>query len=257
MSKKQRINNRKCSALLAAGTGAAVCLTGGSPAHAVNGMVSASNAGNSTFAVGSSVLDYANVFGSKASFPIYQFTTQALHKNLGPVLGHPSTFLTFRTTGTGSVATWSASVTIGSMLGSPDSVARALNGTTNKYIAAQFPDSGTKYGWIHVVGSTYLGGIQLDVWSYNNSGGTIKTLSESVSTSRLALTDGQEKLHWSNDNEDGVARYEVQSKDALGSWQAADSDVPGSGSYSAKVDSGKTCRLVVEMTDGTTKEIDF
>jgi hypothetical protein len=73
----------------------------------------------------------------------------------------------------------------------------------------------------------------------------------------LVLTNGQEKLHWSNDSEDGVARYEVQSQDASGAWTAADSDVPGSGSYSTKIDSGKTCRLVVEMTDGPTKEIAF
>lgn len=130
-------------------------------------------------------------------------------------------------------------------------------GATNKYFAFSFEDSGTKFGWVHVIDATDIGFLRIDTWAYNTLGNPIKTLSDSVTTSRLALTDGKEKLHWSNDNEDGVARYELQSQDASGAWQAAGSDVPGSGSYSAKVDSGKTCRLVVEMTDGSTKEIDF
>ena len=65
------------------------------------------------------------------------------------------------------------------------------------------------------------------------------------------------KLHWTNDNEDGVARYEVQAKDGAGEWAAVDSDVPGEGSYAAKVSADAVCRLVVENIDGSTDEIDF
>ena len=65
MSKKKRIANRKCSALLAAGTGAAVCLTGGG-VHATNGMVSASNGATSVIgAAAGTVSTTFNLFNSK------------------------------------------------------------------------------------------------------------------------------------------------------------------------------------------------
>jgi hypothetical protein len=240
MSKKQRTKNRKCSALLAAGVGAAVCMTGGSPAHAVNGLVSATNG--------------TSVFNGVTSIYLFGFKAAALL--ISPTMVDVGGSLSFVENGTGKFLNRFSSVTISSGLYFGGGVA-SLSSTSNTYIGMSFNDGGTKYGWVRVVDYTNPT-LTISNWSYNNSvGGSIKTLSDSVTTSRLALSDGKEKLHWSNDNEDGVARYEVQSKDATGAWQAADSDVPGSGSYSAKVDSGKICRLVVEMTDGSTKEIAF
>jgi hypothetical protein len=250
MSTRKRIANKKCSALLAAGTGAAVCLTGGG-VHAVNGNISASNGANSTFATGASGSTLVNLFGSKATMFVDQLSSIPSAKFFTASGG----FLAIRNN-IGSAA-WPASVTVGSTLGTATLFATVQNTIADKYLALSFVDTGTKYGWVHIVSCGNPSGLQIDLWSYNGAGGTIKTLSDSVTTSRLALSDGKVKLHWSNDNEDGVARYEVQSQDASGAWTAADSDVPGSGSYSAKVDSGRTCRLVVEMTDGSTKEIDF
>jgi hypothetical protein len=212
-------------------------------------MVTGSNAGSMFSATASTVF---NLFSSKGGVGFYLNGTVPAFTDAG---GN----LMFHKTASGTsipMAVLSSGVTVSAGLGAFQSAALNPSGVSNKYYAMSFNDSGTKYGWVHVVSST--GNILImDLWSYNAAGGTIKTLSDSVTTSRLALTGGKEKLHWSNDNEDGVARYEVQSKDASGAWQAADSDVPGSSSYSAKIDSGKTCRLVVEMTDGSTKEIDF
>jgi hypothetical protein len=242
MSKKLNAK-RVSSALLAAGTGAAVCLTGGSPAHAANGNILSSNA--------------TSIFGTFTNFNLFssKATAYKIIDTLGDGGGGASLSIAY--TGGFYASTFSTGVSITSGLSWAFSA--FLQSITNKYYGLRFDDSGTtKYGWLHVV--DYNAGtdvLQVDTWAYNTLGNSISTLSDSVTTSRLALTDGQEKLHWSNDNEDGVARYEVQSQDASGQWQAADSDVPGSGSYSAKIDSGKTCRLVVEMTDGSTKEIDF
>jgi hypothetical protein len=239
MNKKNAIANRKCSALLATGVGAAVCLTGGTQAHAVNGTIAASNGGNSVF--GNSTI---YLFGNKATATVF----------FGTIVRLGAGSLSFVRTGGANISNMSASVTVNSLL--PAASIAVLSNTTNKYYGMSFNDSGTKYGWVEVI-SYASNTLTLNAWSYNGSGGTIKTLSDSVTTGRLALADGAEKLHWSNDNEDGVARYEVQSQDDSGNWTASNSDVPGSGSYTAKVDSGKTCRLVVEMTDGSTKEIDF
>jgi hypothetical protein len=227
----------------------AVCLNGGT-AHAVNGMVSASN-GTSSFSVTSfSTLSTFKLFGSKVSVQLsYAGFSTAYLKSAGGTVRFNSSF--------NNVYVHSAGFTVTGGLSMGSSVINEIY-VGDKYYAMSFQDSGTKLGWVHVVQTNAEGTLLvIDQWSYNGSGGTIKTLSDSVTTSRLALTGGQEKLYWSNDNEDGVARYEVQSRDASGAWQAADSDVPGSGSYSAKVDSGKTCRLVVEMTDGSTKKVDF
>ena len=84
-----------------------------------------------------------------------------------------------------------------------------------------------------------------------------KPLSDSVTTRKLDLSDGRAKLHWANTNEDGVARYEVQAKDASGAWRAVDSSAPGESRYSATVAKDATCRLVVEMVDGKTHEANF
>jgi len=246
--KKQRIKTRKSSALLAAGTGIAVCLTGGTAAHAVNGLVSISNGGNSAFYNSS-----FNLFGSKVLVAITAFVPMELlllagSAGVAAYTGTP-TSSTIRILPAGVSITSGLFFTGGGF----------IHDATDKYYGMRFNDSGLKYGWVHVVSATTPSGdtTVLDTWSYNGSGGAIKTLSDSVTTSRLALSDGKEKLYWSNDNESGVARYEVRTKDDAGNWTATDSDVPGSGSYSTKVANGAMCRLVIEMTDGSAKEVDF
>ena len=97
----------------------------------------------------------------------------------------------------------------------------------------------------------------LDQWGYENTGASIHTLAGSVTARKLGLADGREKLVWSNANEEGVARYEVQTKDAAGQWHAVSSEAPGAGMYSMAVPAGAECRVVVEKVDGTAEHIAF
>ncbi len=252
-SKKSR--KRKCSALLAAGAGAAVCLSGGA-GHATiqSGTITGSNT-KATFIRGT-----IKIFGSQASFymnsSFYSMGISGFFPawiDAGGYLGTAK----FPRAGT-NVMDLAGDVDLpGALNFQDDGVLKSS--VSNKYLGVRFNASGTKYGWlVYSTGAVGSGhDLALSSWGYQDDGGSIKTLSDSVSTHKLALSGSSTKLHWTNDNEDGVARYEVQTQDASGEWQAIDSDTPGEGVYAAKVDSDAQCRLVVEKVDGTTEEVKF
>ncbi len=252
--KTKRLARRECSAILVAGAGAAVCLTGGGAAHAVSGSINASN-GRVTF--DTSTYRTFKVFASKASFYIYTSSSM----DIEPAGTNTTEVLMYGT----DVRKFAAGVLINSGIGgvwgggqtSPPHQGHGtlLPPVSDKYFAVRFTSGGLQHGWVHVVTASDTS-IQLDTWGYDGDG-NITTLSDSLTTRKLPLADGRVKVHWSNANEDGVARYEVQAKDASGEWQAVDSVPPGEGAYAAKVDSGAECRLVVEKVDGETEEVEF
>ncbi len=130
--------------------------------------------------------------------------------------------------------------------------------TDTAYAGIRFKKGGVPYyGWLHIESSSF-NHVTVDKWAYKDeASGTIMTLSDSVTTRKTGLTDGRVKLHWTNANEDGVARYEVQAKNAAGTRQALDSDTPGEGRYTAKANGAAECRLVIEQIDGTREEVEF
>ena len=224
--------SKKCSVMLAAGMGAAVCLSG-TPALAVSGL----DGNDIPFNMKHSE------FSGKIS--LFNSTGTWLAKAGGNNTGFARTGVYLQTYNTGvncEVGSFATSVKLNSV--GPD-----------RYIKIRFNDGTQYYGWsqFQVSGSTFLFG----AWSYAPVGSGIKTLSSSVSASKLGLSDGRTKLLWSNTNEDGIARYETQTKDASGAWTTVSSDAAGAGSYSATVPAGVACRIVVEKVDGATEEIGF
>ena len=230
---------RKCSAVLAAGMGAAVCLTG-SEVLAVSGTNGPDILPGSTVAEFGGKIFFSNKFGGGVLIVRGGHGT-AVAGNGG------SKLKTYAAGAACSVAS--------SWIGYNASVAASLGGS-GKYIKVKFTESATtKYGWLEFtrLGASFV----IGAWSYNNAGEAIKTLAESITTTKLALADGRVKLHWANANEDGVARYEVQAKGSDGVWSTVDSSAPGNAAYSTNVPQGCTCRLVVEQVDGTTHEVNF
>ncbi len=261
--KTKNMRNRKCSAILAAGAGAAVCLTSAGTAHAaiVTGNISASNGGTSfsgTTVFGSNGKSYLKAFGDQVSWRLRTDSPGARFswmKNFPQING-----VSAATVNGCLLAGHNADLTVSAGMANGFGQNRKIPASvSNKYMAVRFRDTNLDYyhGWMHIVtGSNNT--ISFDKWGYQGTiEGSIKTLSDSVTTRKLALSDGQTKLHWANENEDGVARYEVQAKDAAGQWQAVDSNTPGDGAYAAKVDSDAECRLVVERVDGDTEEFAF
>ncbi len=254
-------SKRKCSAVLAAGAGVAVCVTGGGAVYAATGNIAASNGGNALFPAGVNM----KAFGSLASFNVQIFGGKVAMICVTMTLGDP--FL--GTPGVNPV-TVAIPAPYVRMLNAGVAVSAGLvNGfhydgyipagvADGKYIGVTFEvGPNTRYGWIHVVSAT-LTNVTFDKWGSNTlDANVINTLSDSVTMRKLDLSDGRAKLHWANTNEDGVARYEVQTKDASGAWRAVDSSAPGESRYSATVAKDATCRLVVEMVDGKTHEATF
>ncbi len=253
--KNKRTSKRKCSALLAAGAGAAVCLTGGA-GHATiqSGSITGSNT-KATFVRGT-----IKIFGSQASF----YMASSFY-SMGATAWFPARLRAAGYLGTAKFPTAGNDIMdLATDVDLPGALNFQNDGTlksnvSNKYVGVKFNASGIKYGWLLYSTGTVGSGhdLTLSSWGYQDDGGSIKTLSDSITTRRLALSDGTAKVHWANSNEDGVARYEVQTQDASGQWQAIDSDVPGDGSYDAKIDAGAECRLVVENVDGETREVAF
>ncbi len=250
--KNTALSRRKCSAMLAAGAGVAVCLTGGGAQGAfVTGNIKGVSNTTSVFGVGGS----PKAFGGSISWHLNVVSGRIVF-NTGTIsMSCPLN----RTGGPGKyIAMHPAGVTVSNGMGTFDNVRQVPNSVSDKYIATRFVKGGTRYGWLHVVSSNGTGtSITIDKWGYENTGASVKTLSESVTTQKLGLSNGQVKLHWTNKNEDGVARYEVQAKDASGAWKAVDSSTPGEGHYAAMVAGGSECRLVVEKVDGATQQINF
>jgi hypothetical protein len=119
------------------------------------------------------------------------------------------------------------------------------------YMIARFLDSGERrYGWIHVE-STTATRIIVDKWGYEDSAGTLRTLSESCKIGTLPLADGRTRLSWTNGNEQGVASYILQRQDSDGSWHETDSQQPGTGAYTHTITGAAPARVVLEKLDGT------
>lgn len=244
---------RKCSALLAAGAGATVCLTGCGTAHAafLSGSISASNAGKTVFVAE----DHLKAFGSQVEWRLVGAGTNL---DFSFMVGQPYLHGT-ATPASVPFEPLNAGVTINTTLGNWNDHRLAPLGLSNKYAAVRFRVVPTAwFGWLHFV-ATDAGGasITVDKWGYESTGASCKTLSDSVATQRLGLSDGHIALHWTNANEDGVARYEVQTTNASGAWQAVDSCTPGAGHYAVNVPEDAACRLVVERVDGTSEEVAF
>lgn len=243
------IHGRKCSPLLAIAAGASICLSG-EVADAVNGNIAASNGGDTSFTAHRYGI---KLFGSRATFdlvtgpgggyfsnpkhalrPVFESTTvskQMVHFNAGVQISTLAGFFTW---------------------------GYIRKSQSNNYIPMRFDNGGTRYGWVHCISTSSDGKkMRLDTWSFNGTGGGIKTLDESITPKKLALSDGRLKLNWSNTNEAGVARYEVQAKGADGAWAAVDGATPGEGSYAATVRGAGEYRLLVESSDGSSRTVAF
>ena len=242
----------KCSVLLAAGAGASVCLTGGGAfAAKITGAISASNAGRTVFAASNSL----KLFNAKVNG---MFLPESTHDNRIWFWGGAINLNGTALNSNAYIAMHSAGVAISNGMAHSFVAKKVPANVSDRYMAIRFADSGDRFGWVHVH-STNAGRTQivLDTWGYEDSGASIHTLGESVTAKKLGLSDGRAKLMWSNANEDGIARYEAQTKDASGAWTAVSSDAAGAGHYSATVPAGATCRIVVEKVDGATEEIGF
>lgn len=250
-------NGRKCSALMAASAGAAVCLTGGGYAAVVTGKVADLNSGRQTFGASSFQVLPAAV-GGHARLQSSHSTTIFFYSRTFSGVSRAARVVTTAS----YIAALSASISIKN--GLPHfsrAYASVPHSVTNKYFGVAYPVSKTEYvyGWLEVKSTNSSGtSISFDKWGYNNAPDTpIKTLADSLTTHTLSLSDGRVKLYWANTNEEGIARYEVQKEDASGTWSAVDGEIPGEGHYSAAAPKGSTCRLLVEMLDGATREIRF
>lgn len=268
-------SKRKCSALLAAGAGVAVCLTGGGRAVGVTGNVSSLNGGQKTFTAPVGVWEYVNIVPGLMDSPAALNSNTLgrgaqiwLPRNHVTTTAGPGTQTTSRNNHIaqnglpgGYLTALAAGVTVGPALPAFTSSWGYLpHSLTNKYFAVAFATSLTTYdyGWLEVVSTSANGKIiQFGKWGYNATGAAIKTLAGSVITHQVGLSDGRVKLLWNNGNEDGVARYEVQVKDVSGAWHAVDSTTPGEGRYATTLAGGSECRLLVENVDGATQEIAF
>ena len=258
-------HTRKCSALLAAGTGAAVCISGGGAQAAMStGLFRDSNTGGT--ATGASDWKFTPPFMSARAFgipftlwgaseyiPGYLFIAGLQTSSvIMEIAGQTGGFVSLLDAGNvvDSALNWHSYVRI------PTSF--TFDGSSEKYFAVRFSgDSGTNwyYAWWRI---TYLSSIHVQVrnWGYQTDENTAtQTLADSVTARKLGLSDGREKLVWSNANEEGVARYEVQVKDASGAWNAVSSEAPGAGMYSIAVPAGAECRVVVEKVDGSVENI--
>lgn len=255
--KSKRLSTRKCSALFAASTGIAVCLTGGgAQAAKVTGTIVDTNSAKSVFSGG---ILYA--FGRNAKWLLTSAGGSgrllfSLYAGAGG---------TAKENGTANAAhvlfaAHNAGVVVkGTMANGFYDYMRFPSSVASKYVAVQFESGGHAcYGWLEVKSTNASGtNIKLGKWGYENTGASIKTLADSVTTQKLSLSNGKVKLHWSNKNEENVARYEVQTKDASGEWKSVDSLVPGEGRYASMVAAGAESRLVVEKVDGGQEVANF
>ncbi len=259
--KAKKLTDRKCSAILAAGAGVAVCLSSGE-ASAVQGTLTGTKANftavytTTTNHAGTIVLNLSGAPEVKFEVVSYYWSASSQTFVLNATAANT---VRAERTGAGKLELFSVgdSISLGDF-GNPGVGCDADNLPlgAKKYVVYYFGNP-KKYGWMEVTASG-ANNISIGQWSFeSNVGDGIKTLAGSITTHKLALSGSSTKLHWTNDNEDGVARYEVQAKDASGEWQAVDSDTPGEGHYAAKVDNDAQCRLVVEKVDGTTEEVEF
>jgi hypothetical protein len=245
------LESRQCSPVLALATGAAICL-GAVPAGAaiVTGTLTQTDFANG---------ETAKVFDSKVSlfWKYYYFSPGVGVLVLDP-LGPNSALV--RANGFGGIDFRPAGSYLGPGVYPVQNVSvQVQEDVTDEYISIKFQQSGqTHFGWVHVINSDLgLESIQLDKWGYENAANTsLLTLAPSCATRHLSLANGSSKLCWTNANEQGVSRYEVQQKDAAGKWQSVSTEVPNGGQYSFSAKSG-TYRLLVEKLDGSSEVLSF
>jgi hypothetical protein len=230
---------RKTSVLIAAGVGAAVGLSN-PPAHAVTGADGndISFGGSATELSGKVTLMYGKTY-----------TVNVLIQHGGNATSVAKNAGNFLRTYSAGVACNTGSFYLGAI------IAPGSAGGPAKYIKIRFNDGVQKFGWSQYqkVGTV----LHFGAWGYNNTGGAIKTLGESVTAHVVPLANGKNKLFWTNANEDGIARYEAQTQDASSAWTTVGSEAAGAGSYAATVPAASNCRIVVEKVDGSTEAIGF
>jgi hypothetical protein len=237
----KRTHARTSPALLAVGVGATVCLSTGD-AEAVSG-----TKGNDLRRLDRSIQELGGKIKASAG---YYLTLTAAPSN------HPLNSAAFGARN-GVLLTYGAgsSCSKGNFFGTGRVI--GVLGGPSKYIKIRFKEGGvTKYGWSQYQITNNFFNIKFGAWSYNNAGGAIKTLGESVKATRLELTDGGAMLHFTNGNEEGVASYAIEAE-RDGSWEAVARFAPGDGRYSVQEPGGAAYRLVVERLDGATRLLSF
>ncbi|MGR3178857.1 MAG: hypothetical protein ACUZ8E_12460, partial [Candidatus Anammoxibacter sp.] len=101
---------------------------------------------------------------------------------------------------------------------------------SNRYLAVKFdegasPTNSRLFGWIKV--SSGAGGKTATVhsWGYQNDGGKIFTVADNFSSTVLNLSSGKNRIVWNAESEDGIARYDVERKEA-GKWITISAEIP-------------------------------
>ena len=249
MSKKINSLSRTSSAALAAGTGAVMCLS----ATEAMGAFVFGNITSSTQNITQSPNETMYAFEKMARWKLKTYLERPYF------LGSAGNAAHFKCLDSYAVAL-NAGVTVSGVTGF-GSVAFIPEKVDGKYFAVMFAYGGgcgpARYGWLHVVSyNAEAKQLKIDKWGYEDTGASIKTLSDSVKTTRLALSDGLVSLRWANPAEDGVASYAIQAQKD-GKWVTVDTFAPGAGNYSAKVKGDAVCRLVAERVDGGTDTFAF
>ncbi len=232
---------RTSPAFLAAGVGAAVCLSA-SEASATSGTK-------------------GPVVGSGSSAVL--FGGQVHIKNLGSnnlkVSLHTAGVRATRTSGKLVIFEGGYSLKSNSWWQKAN-VDAAVGNTPARYIGIRFVSAGElHYGWSRFWTEEGTGGrtFHFGEWSYNDTAYyPIRTLGESIRASRLTLSGGKAFLHFVNANEEGVASYAIEvEKD--GGWEKVIGFAPGDGHYSFEAGAGAAHRLVTEWVDGTISLVAF
>lgn len=128
--------------------------------------------------------------------------------------------------------------------------------TAPRYTKVRFDEGGGyKYGWLTLKKNASL--LSVKEWSYASTpGAAILTQTECLNTFQFSLSNGNLKLGWSNDAEDGVATYIVQQREN-GAWQEREKWTPGEGCYTLTAPAQYEYRLLIEYIDGSQDSHDF
>ena len=243
---------RKCGPVAGAFAGAALCISAVPVSNAAvqSGNITGSNPA-SVFTFNTTNTFAINLFSSRAQMSIIRQPGAPLF------VQSAGGSLAFNSAGP-YVAALNSGVTVsGAMAGGFDINGYVFDNLSGKFLAVGFSDGGNRFGWVRITTPGDQSSFSADLWGFEDTGATIRTADETVSTKVLALSSGKTRLTWTNANEEGVSRYEVQAKGTDGAWSAVDSDTPGAGTYATTLPGDREYRLVLELTDGETTEVDF